>query len=630
MSRPQTNDVTDATTAAINAQMQSLSLETDTSLSDARHGFIGTLDKPIIRNDQGRAVWDLSRFADFVGESPSTVNPSLWRMAKLNLNHGLFEVTDRIFQIRGFDISNMTVVVGERGYIVIDPLISGECARAGMDLVREHLGDKPVTAVIYTHSHVDHFGGVGGVITLEQFQATPIPIVAPAHFLHHAVSENVYAGNAMRRRAEYMYGAALPAGPSGYITTGLGIATSRGTVSLIAPTETIDHSGQRLTLDGIEVVFQYTPDSEAPSEMNFHFPQLRALCMAENVSHNMHNVYTLRGAQIRDARAWAQYIYEADALFCDQTDVVFISHHWPVFGKAKVRQFLTDQADMYKFMHDQTLRLANHGFTMNEIAERIVFPERLGVVWANRGYYGTLRHNVKAVYQRYLGWFDGNPAHLDPHEPAEAASRYVEYMGGGDAVVEKARRSYAEGDYRWVAEVLNHVVFADAENQSARELLADAYEQLGYQAESGPWRNFYLTGARELRLGTPEPAAPGPGQGAGMSGALSIDMLIDYLAIRFNSDVGGQLDATIGVHLSDIDDEFVLIVRNGVVRRATAAVAGTLDTQLSLPRQAFVGLAYGVFDLDHPAVTCTGNRGIAQALLAACDQFNPRFPIIEP
>lgn len=630
MSQPQPNGVTEATSAAINAQMQSLSLATDTSTDDARRGFIATLDEPIIRNDQGRVVWDLSRFAEFVGQSPTTVNPSLWRMAKLNLHHGLFKVTDRIFQIRGFDISNMTVVIGESGYIVIDPLISVECARAGMKLIREHLGDRPVTAVIYTHSHVDHFGGVGGVITLEQLQAAPIPIVAPAHFMHHAESENIYAGNAMRRRAEYMYGAALPAGPNGYITTGLGIATSSGTVSLIAPTETIDHSGQRLILDGVEVVFQYTPDSEAPSEMNFHFPQLRTLCMAENVSHNMHNVYTLRGAQIRDARAWAQYIYEADALFGDQTDVMFISHHWPIFGTASVRQFLTDQADMYKFLHDQTLRLANHGFTMNEIAERIVFPERLGTVWANRGYYGTLRHNVKAVYQRYLGWFDGNPAHLDPHEPVEAARRYVDFMGGADAVVEKSRQSYAERDYRWVAEVLNHVIFADAGNQAARDLLADAYEQLGYQAESGPWRNFYLTGARELRLGTPEPAITGTGQGAGMSGALSIDMLIDYLAIRFNSDLGGQLDVSVAVHLSDTDDRFDLIVHNGVVRRTSVALAGICDAQLSLPRQAFVGLAYGVIDLEHPAVTCTGDRSVAAQLFAACEQFNPRFPIIEP
>jgi alkyl sulfatase BDS1-like metallo-beta-lactamase superfamily hydrolase len=413
--------------------------------------------------------------------------------------HGLFEVVPGVYQARGLDLSYISFVEGDRGVIVIDPLISVETAAAAIGLYRQHRGDRPVTGLIYTHSHVDHFGGARGILPGDT--ADGVPVLAPAGFGGHAVSENVYAGTAMNRRAVYMYGAIVPPGATGQVGTGLGAGTSTGAVTLIPPTVDIVRTGQEETVDGVRMVFQMAPSSEAPAEMHIWFPDRRAFCAAENATHNQHNLLTLRGAEVRDPHAWAGYLTEAIDMVGDEADVLFASHHWPTWGRERVVEFLALQRDLYAYLHDQTLRLLNQGLTGPEIAEAVQLPPALEQAWHTRGYYGSTSHNVRAVYQRYLGFYDGNPAHLWPHPPVEAARRYMSAMGGPDAVVALAGEAFREGDYRWAAELLNHAVFAEPDLAPAQELLADTYEQLGYGAENGTWRGIYLSGAYELRHG---------------------------------------------------------------------------------------------------------------------------------
>ncbi|MDE2355465.1 MAG: MBL fold metallo-hydrolase [Alphaproteobacteria bacterium] len=596
-------------------------------------GFMGTIADATIPG-----AWSMAPYGFLdAAKAPDTVHPGLWRQARLNARHGLFEVTPGIYQVRGFDLSNITFVEGERGYLVIDPLISAEPAAAALALMRAHRGDKPVTGVIYTHSHVDHYGGVRGVLSDADI-AAGLEIVAPEGFLKAAVSENVLAGNAMGRRATYMYGSLLPRGPEGHVDCGLGKSVSLGQVSLVPPTRSIGRTGERLTLDGVEIVFQVTPDTEAPAEMNFFFPRHRALCMAENCSCQLHNIYTPRGAQVRDAKAWSHYIDEARRLFGGETDVVFASHHWPRWGGDEADLFLRQQRDLYKFIHDQTLRLANHGLVASEIAERLELPSGLRAEWHTRGYYGTLSHNAKAVYQRYLGWFDGNPAHLNPHPPEAAGRRYVDLAGGAEALLAKARVAFEAGDYRWVAEVVNHLVFADPDNVAARELQADALEQLGYQAESGPWRDFYLTGAMELR--NPRPAAEEPRQGAlGQLRDLPADELLDSLSVRLDAARADTLDLALTLAFTDVAARFALRVENAVLRHA-AISPGELphETELAGPevrlsRADLIALVSGA--LDMAAATASGRvagpgaEGLAQ-LLACLDRFDFWFNIVLP
>src|SRR5499433_4180476 len=500
---PQDSKDATAVTHALNrAVLDTLPFADTQDFEDARRGFIGSLPELEITNETGRVVWSLKEYSFLAAEeAPPTVNPSLWRQAQLNMHHGLFRVTDRLYQIRGFDISNMTLIEGERGLIVIDPLISTEVARAGLDLYFSHRPRRHVTAVIYTHSHVDHFGGVRGVVDEAAVQAGEVEIIAPAGFMEEMVSENVLAGTPMIRRAHFQFGPTLPKGPRGQVDAGLGKVTSRGTVTLIPPTRVIEGAFETHRLDGIEIVFQLAPETEAPAEMHMFYPALRALNLAENATHNLHNIYPIRGAQVRDANAWAKYLNEALDRFGRDTDVAFAQHHWPVWGNARVLDFLGKQRDLYKFLHDQTVRLMNHGYRPAEIAERLALPKGLASTWHVRGYYGTMSHNAKAVYQRYLGWYDGNPANLNPLPPVERGRKYVEYMGGADAVIRRARADFERGEYRFVAEAMSHVVFADPTNTQARALGADALEQLGYAAESAIWRNAYLLGARELRQG---------------------------------------------------------------------------------------------------------------------------------
>lgn len=627
-------DATAATKATLAAMARTLPAPDTQDFDDAKRGFIATIPNATIKNDAGHAVWDMGKF-DFIKEgapAPDTVNPSLWRQAQLNAIHGLFEVTPGIYQVRGFDLSNITFIEGKTGYIVIDPLISAEPAAAALKLMREQRGDKPVTAVIYTHSHVDHYGGIRGVINDEDIKAG-LEIIAPEGFLDAAVSENVLAGNAMGRRATYMYGAMLPPGPRGHVDAGLGKMVSMGQVSLVPPTHSICDTGERLTVDGVEVIFQVTPDTEAPAEMNFFFPDHKALCMAENCSCHLHNIYTPRGAQVRDAKAWSYYINEAMDLYADKSEVLFASHHWPRWGATRARDFLTKQRDLYKYVHDQTLRLANHGRTPIEIAEEFALPSTLAAEWYTRGYYGTLSHNTKAVYQRYLGWFDGNPANLHKHTPTQAGKRYVDLAGGADALLTKARAAFEAGDFRWVAEIVNHLVFADPSNEAARELQADALEQLGYQAESGPWRAFYLTGAQELRNPRAPSVVPRPG-GTGTVRALPVDQLLDSLSVRLNGPKAGNVTLSVNLNITDTDEIFLVRVVNGVFHSFEGKSDPEADQTVTLSRNALVDIV-----LKEKSVADTIASGDAKAagatdaltaLVDLLDVFDFWFEIVMP
>ncbi|MCI2423774.1 MBL fold metallo-hydrolase [Saccharopolyspora sp. K220] len=605
----------------------------DTSdLDDARRGYLGTAPETLIRDADGGVVWDLEAYGFLAEECPDTANPSLWRQSRLCSEHGLFEVVEGIYQVRGFDLSNMTVIEGDRGILVIDPLLSAEPAAAALALYRGHRGDRPVTGVLYTHSHADHFGGVRGVVT-EQEVAAGVPVLAPHGFLTHAVKENIYAGTAMARRAAYMYGAALVKGPQGQIGAGLGPTTSTGTVSLIPPTVDVTRTGQTETVDGIRMVFQLTPGTEAPAELNIHFPDHAALCMAENATHNLHNLLTLRGAEVRDPHEWARYLTEAIDLFGATSDVAFASHHWPTWGRERVVAFLSEQRDLYAYLHDQTVRMLNEGMTPLEIAEQFELPPTLEKAWHAHGYYGSVSHNTKAVYQKYMGWFDGNPAHLWEHPPVEAARRYVAFMGGADEVVRQARACFDDGDFRWVVQVVNHVLFAQPDHAQARALQADALEQLGYGCENGPWRNFYLMGAYELRhgsVGTPTVTAS-----PDMLSALTLEQLFDALAIRV--DGPRSWNADIAVHWCVRGgDRVAMRLCNGVLTHVVGRgpAAGEPDVEVSIDeadlRAVLLGGAAPGELVEQGRAEVVGDAGKLAELVGYLSQPDPDFAIVTP
>ena len=610
--------------AANEALLATLPFDDDQDVEDARRGYVGRLDPCVIRAADGRVVWDNESYRAFLyGPAPATVNPSLWRQSMLNAIDGLFEVVPGIYQVRGFDLSNVTFVEGEAGVLVIDPLISTETAAAALALYREHRGDRPVVGVIYTHSHADHFGGVKGVTTQADVDAGRCPIVAPDGFLEHAVAENVYAGAAMTRRAGYMYGAALARGPEGQVGAGLGQTTSVGTFSLIAPTDSVVRTGEERVVAGIRMVFQLTPGTEAPAEMNILFPDHGALCMAENATHVLHNILTIRGAVVRDARVWSRYLTEAIELFGDRMDVVFASHHWPTWGRERALDYLALQRDLYAYLHDQTLRMLNKGMTGIEIAEAMEMPPALERAWHARGYYGSVSHNVKAIYQRYMGWYDGNPAHLWQHVPTEAGARYVAAMGGADAVLASAREAFDAGDFRWVAEIVNHLVFAEPDNAAARALQADALEQLGFGSENGTWRSAYLAGATELRhgsFGTPVSASS-----VDVLGALTPEQVFDAIAIRVDGPRAWDEDLSVGVELTDVAASYRLDLRNGVLVHRPAPTGGA-DLVLRMTRAALPGLLMGNTD----GVTLDGDPTVLARLMAVLDAPDPDFAIVTP
>lgn len=622
---------TPATIAANERVLDERPFANEKDFERATRGLIARIPELVIGPPE-RPVWDMTTY-DFLQEThQGSINPSLQRQARLNNIHGLFEVTDGVYQLRGFDLSNMSLIEGETGWIVVDPLTATETAAAAIEFANAELGERPIRAIIFTHSHADHFGGVLGITSAEDVAAEGIRVIAPEGFMEEATSENVIAGVAMGRRAGYMYGRRLPRSPRGHVGSGLGKSPAFGRISILDPTEIVSTTPQEMTIDGVSFVFQNAPHSEAPAELTFYLPEKKAWCGAEIVSRNMHNLYTLRGAKVRDALLWSGYIDEALALFGD-AEVYFGSHHWPVWGNDEVVEFLQQQRDVYKYIHDQTLRMANEGMTPREIAEEIALPDSLMQSFANMGYYGTLKHNAKAVYQAYFGWYDGNPANLDPLPPVEAGRRYVAFMGGADAVLTKARDSFDAGEYRWVAEVLNHLVMSEPDNPDARALLARTYDQLGYQAESGPWRDVYLSAAYELRHGGPE---------RGISLANAIDLLretptrnfLDAMAVRLNGPRAAGQDLVVNLIFSDLGETYVLVIENGVLHHYRRAADPEADATLTLTRNVFFGLSAGVIDVQQmlrsEGVSLEGSKTELMKFFSLLERPEGTFNIVTP
>ena len=621
---------TPATAKAQAALKATLPFEDNQDLDFASRGFLGSLKDPLIKRADGGVVADLNTYDFLKGPAPDTVNPSLWRHAQLLARHGLFQVTDRIWQVRGFDIANITFVKGDTGWIVIDPLTTAETARAAYDLVTEKLGARPIVALIYTHSHTDHFGGARGVVDPKDVDSGKVKVIAPQGFLKEAVSENVIAGPAMGRRAEYQFGLRLAPGAEGQVSSGIGQAIAKGTITLIPPTVSIDHTGQQMTVDGVKIEFQITPGTEAPAEMNFYFPDWRVLDMAENANVTMHNVLTPRGALVRDAKAWADDLSESIQLFAGRTDVMITSHGWPRFGHDNVATFLADHRDAYKYLHDQSVRMMNSGLVGDEIAGQIALPPVLAREWFNRGYYGTMSFNSRAVYQRYMGWYDGNPAHLAVLPPAEEGRRYVEAMGGAAKVRSLAQAAFDQGDYGWAATLLNNAVMADSKDREARALLARCYDQLGYQAESAIWRNMYLAGAGELRDGVVDgPAAVN--QGA-LVGALPTQMILDLLAVRLDPAKAGDASVRIGFVFPDRNERFLVQVRHGVLTAEPAEPGTPADATLTLARPILLGALLAGQPLAAKVATgevkIEGDVKALGRLVGWFDPPRPDFPIV--
>ncbi|WP_313430828.1 alkyl sulfatase dimerization domain-containing protein [Pseudomonas sp.] len=627
-------DATELTRQSNQQWLQHLPFADRSDFDNARRGLLEAVDQPVVNAD-GKAVWDLQRYAFLNGEAPATVNPSLWRIAQLNSIAGLFKVTDRIYQVRGLDLANMTLIEGEHGLIVMDPLLSVETARAGLAMYFRHRPQRPVVAVIYTHPHVDHFGGVRGVIDEAQVKAGEVQVIAPQGFFEHAISENVLAGPAMKRRAQYMYGAPLPRGPRGQVDAGLGKGVpANATVSLIAPTRLIEQPFETLRIDGVDIEFQLTPGTEAPAEMNLWLPQFKALCMAENASHVQHNVLTLRGAQVRDAKVWAHYLDQSLLRYGEQAEVVFAQHHWPTWGGAAIREYLADQRDMYAFIDSQTLRLINRGLGPTEIAAELTsLPPRLASKWYSRDYYGSLSHNVRAVYQRYMGFYDGNPATLNPLPPSDAGARYVKALGGAERVLTLAREAYDAGDYRWVAELTRHLVFAEPDNRAARELQADALEQLGYQRENATWRNAYLTGAQELRNGVAAAASKG-GSADDLVRALTPTLFFDYLGVRVDAAKAAAQDLTINWHFTDLNQDYALTLRNGVLTHRDLTRHGQADVEVNMSKATLDRIALKQTGFLKEAtvgdIDISGERVKFMRFMAGLDEADGRFNIVTP
>jgi alkyl sulfatase BDS1-like metallo-beta-lactamase superfamily hydrolase len=631
----QPKPATEATKAANRAMEQRLNWKDRVDFENAARGFIAKPDTLTIKDANGRVVWDMESYRAFIAAdkpAPDTVNPSLWRNAQLNVNYGLYKVSDKIYQVRGYDITNITFIQSAKGWIVFDPLLSAETAKAAFDLVTQHLGKRPIAAVIYSHSHVDHYGGVRGIVNEADVKAKKVQIIAPEHFSEHAISENVIAGNAMSRRAIYMYGALLPRGAQGSVNSGLGQTNSVGTAGLILPTRLIKRTGEKVTIDGVEMEFQMTPGTEAPAEMNTYFPKLRAMWMAENSTNTMHNILTLRGAQVRDPLKWAAYLNETINRYGDKTDVKFQSHHWPVWEKTKVVDYWKKQRDLYKYIHDQSVNLLNKGYTGVEISNMVQLPPELDTYWPNRGYYGSLRHNTRAVYQRYMGFYDANPTTLDQLPPEQAAKKYVDYMGGADNILQKSRADFDKGEYRWVAEALKHVVFADPSNKDAKELLADTYEQMGYQAESGPWRSVYLQGAFELRNGVP--AAGGLNAASPDTiKAMPPEMTFDFFAVRLNGPKAAGKNITLDINFTDLKQPYTLTVENGVLNYAKRA-APKADAKVSLTKATLDSIQLGEITPEQAVssgrMKIEGNRQAFVDFVGLLDKFPFWFNIVTP
>ena len=608
----------------------------------ATKGFITAPESLTITDEEENVIWNMDSYS-FVkdAESPDSANPSLWRNTKLNANYGLYQVSDDIYQVRGYDISNMTFVRTDNGWIILDCLASSYTAKAALELFRSEMGDARIVAVIISHAHVDHYGGIEGVLTQEevadpslsleeQIASGKTAIIVPDGFENAVMSENVFVGTAMKRRSQYQYASMMEPGEQSRLSVGIGLAVSRSGVGYISPTFNITEDVYETTIDGVKTIFQLTPDTESPAEMNTYFPDKKALWMAENCTGTMHNLYTLRGAQVRDANSWARYITEAQSLFGNEAEVVFQSHNWPHWGNDVIQEYMTNTAAVYKFMHDQTLLYINQGYTATEIANMIELPEALNKVWYTRQYYGTLKHNVKAVYQKYMGWYDANPVHLDELEPTEYAKKLVEYLGDTDKVMELAKADYEKGDYQWVAQITNTLVYADPENQEAKYLCADALEQLGYQAESGAWRNAYLVAAFELRNGTdmyPEGITTGVGSTAQQ---MDTQTTLDYMGIMLDSTKLADKSFTINLQVTD-DENYLLKVHHGVLLYYPGEQDDAADITIRTKKTGILAIAACNEDgISKLVESVDGDQELYKAFCESMTPLSLYFNIIEP
>ncbi len=623
---------TAATVAAQAAAAAALPAEDGIDFAEAERGLVAREPSVSVAAADGSVAFTQDDYRFVGGDAPSSVHPALWRQAKLNNLHGLFKVADGIYQLRGYDLAVMSIIEGKSGWIVVDPLTSRETAARALAFARQHLGNKPVVAIIFTHSHVDHFGGALAVASAADVASGKVQVIAPAGFLEEATSENVLAGPAMGRRAIYMYGRDLPRSPRGKVDNGLGKEPAMGTVGILRPTVLVDRTPQAMTIDGVDFEFQYTPASEAPAEMTFWLPAQKAFCGAEVLSRTLHNLYTLRGAKVRDANRWAGYIDEALDRY-PHSEVMFFSHHWPVFGRERIAQMMRDQRDTYRYIHDQTLRLANQGYGPREIAEQIRLPDSLMKHWWNRDYYGTVKHDAKAVYQMYFGWYDANPASLDPLPRAESAKRYVQYMGGAGRVLAQAQASYDEGDYRWVAEVLAHLVAAEPGNADARALLAQAFDQLGYRAESSAWRNAYLTGAYELRHGE-------PAQGVNLASATELleqtapEQFLQMFQVALNGPEADGVRLVVNFDFREPGEQYVVTVENSVLHYRKGKPSPEASVTLAISRPMLVRVVtrqVGISDvLTSPELKVSGSTLDLVRFFALLDKPDLVFPVVIP
>lgn len=641
---------TTATVKANTALIEKLPFNDITDFEQAKRGLIAQDPNLVIKKQDGKIIWDMSDY-DFInfegktGNAPDSVNPSLWRQAAINNIHGLFKLQDDIYQVRNYDLANMTIITGDSGWILVDPLTSTETASKALLFAQKHLGKAPIKAVLFTHSHIDHFGGIDGILMhMSDEEKEGLRLIAPEGFMEEATSENLIAGIAMARRASYMYGRFLPRSARGHIGSGLGKGPAFGTYSLLPPTEIVNHTNNELTIDGVQFSFQYTPESEAPAEFTFYLPKHKAFGGAELVSRTMHNIYTLRGAKVRNATQWSTYIEEAKTKFKD-AELYFGSHHWPIWGNDDIQDFMQTQSDTYKYIHDQTVRLLNSGYSPKEIAELIELPPSLNKSFSNRGYYGTLKHNIKAVYQFYMGWFTGNPATLDPLPEEETAKRYIEMMGGVNKVIEKAQTLFdnvnkadtnsVTKEYRWIAQLLNQAVFSSPENNQAKALLAKTYDQLGYLAESAPWRDFYLSGAYELRNGNSS-------QAQALSDikqvllAMSVDKFFTKLSVSLNAEKAQGKELKVAINFTDIQENYLLTLHNSVLRhkKQNEKNEENADVTINISHAMFIDLITGDADFKEilfgDELSVDGSKLDLVSFLKSFDKLDGSYNIVTP
>jgi alkyl sulfatase BDS1-like metallo-beta-lactamase superfamily hydrolase len=600
---------------------------------EAKKGFIAEPSYRKIMAEAGTVAWNIGQY-DFLleeGKDFKSIHPSLQRQAILNMNYGLYEVIPGIYQIRGYDLANISFVKSKTGWIVFDPLTSKETAKAALDFINEKLGARPVVAVVYSHSHGDHFGGVRGVVDEADVKSGKVKVIAPIGFMKHAVSENVYAGNAMTRRLFYQYGVLLPASPNGHVDQSIGKNISSGVIGLITPNVIITKDVENLTIDGVKMVFQNTPGTEAPAEMNTYFPDMKAFWAAENITGTIHNIYTLRGALVRDALEWSKQINRALYLFGQEATVMFASHSWPRWGNDRVQEVMRSQRDLYANLNNGVLNLANKGVTINEMHNVYEVPMSLQKQWSARSYHGSVEHNAKAVINRYLGYWDGNPTTLVPLSPGESAPLYVEMMGGASKIIAKGKELFNEGKYKYAMEILNKLVYAEPTNQEAKDLLANNFEQLGYQAESPSVRNSYLAAAYELRNGIPTGATPKSGS-PDLVGAIGTELFLDFLGVRLDSKKAGNEHFTINLVTPDNKEKFAIELSNGTLTNASGFQAKNADLTLTVNRSEMLNVMFGLTTFEELLKTgkakAAGDVTVLGKLAGMLDTFEIGFEIM--